>query len=105
MESPDRSKHVYYLLAVGAFLVTAAGGLTGIANKHIPREADHVNATSTQHSLNAYGIGFQDGVDVGSRQGSDRNLAEFRIHNIPEADQQSNRQRMAEKLSQEKLPQ
>jgi hypothetical protein len=102
MESPDRSKHVYYLLAVGALLVIVAGGLTGIANKHIPREADHVNATSTQQSLNAYGTGFQDAVGVERMHGSDINLAEFRIHNIPEADQQSNQQRRAENLSQEK---
>jgi hypothetical protein len=101
MEAPDRSKHVYYLLAVGALLVTVAGGLTGIANKHVPQEADHVNTTNTQQSLNAYGTGFQDAVGTESMHGSDLN----RIPNIPQADQQSNRQRMAERLSQEKLSQ
>ncbi len=103
MESPDRSKYVYYLLAVGALLVIVAGGLTGIANKHVPREADYVNATSTQQSLNAYGTGFQDAVGVERMHWPDLNLAEFHIHNIPEADQQSNRQRMAEEHSQEEL--
>jgi hypothetical protein len=100
METPDRSKHVYYLLAVGALLVTVAGGLTGIANKPVPQEAD-----STQHSLNAYGTGFHDVVGTENMHRSDLNFPDFRIHNIPQADQQSNRQRMAEKLSQEKLSQ
>jgi hypothetical protein len=99
MEAPDRSKHVYYLLAVGALLVTVVGGLTGIVNKHVPREAVQVNITSAQHSLNAYATDLQDTVGADRVLGLDFNLAKFRIHNIPQADQPSHRQRMTEKHS------
>jgi len=99
MEAPDRSKHVYYLLAVGALVVTVAGGLTGIVNKHVPREAVHVNITSAQHSLNAYATDVQDAVGADRLPGPDLNLAKFRIHNIPQVDQKAHRQRMTEKQS------
>ena len=99
MEAPDRCKHVYYLLAVGAFLVTVAGGLTGIVNKHVPRESVDVNITSVQHSSNAYATDSQDAVDADRVLGPGLNLAKFRIHTIPQADQKSHRQRMTEEHS------
>ena len=101
MEAPDRSKHVYYLLAAAAILVTVAGGLTGIVKKDVPREAVHVNTTSIQHSLNAYNTtDLPDAVGADRVPGPDLNLAKFRIHNIPQADQKSQRQRMTEEHSQ-----
>jgi len=66
MDTCGYGRIVYLLLAIGAFVTALVGGVVGYGTKHsaVPWEAEHMDTTKSELSLDAYAKELQMSPDI-----------------------------------------